>query len=129
MTGLGLFLEFEDTPVRDGKRDRPGDAPTFTRRVAAAALHGAPRFHNGIDPGERGDHPDGRVGPDTGPNAVARAGGRQWRRVHVNYAPVYQLQGTSEEIQKIKEAAANDRAQFASNVVATVQSAKKRRVL
>jgi lambda family phage tail tape measure protein len=49
--------------------------------------------------------------------------------VHVTYAPVYQLSGTAEEIQKIKAAAADDRAQFASKVVATVKRAQAGRHL
>jgi hypothetical protein len=106
----------------------PGDAPTFTRAVPASTFHGAPRFHSGIGPGEQAAiiRKDESV---LTPGQMKQLGPAGGSAVHVNYAPVYQLTGTAEEIQKIKQAAADDRAQFASNVVATIKRAQAGRHL
>lgn len=49
--------------------------------------------------------------------------------VNVTYAPVYNFTGTAEEIVKMKEQAARDRAEFESRTVLAVRRAQKRRLL
>ncbi len=49
--------------------------------------------------------------------------------MNVTYAPSYTLHGTAEEIRQIKMQAAQDRADFSSNVVSTVRRARTSRAL
>lgn len=49
--------------------------------------------------------------------------------VNVTYAPVYNFNGTSDEIAKIKAQAAQDRAEFQSRTILAVRDAQKRRML
>lgn len=49
--------------------------------------------------------------------------------VNVTYAPVYNFNGTSEEIVKIKQQAAQDRAEFEGRTILAVRKAQKRRLL
>ena len=107
----------------------PGDAPTFMRSVPASTFANAPRFHSGIGPGEQAAiiRTDESVLTPGQMRQLSPRGGSQ--PVNVTYAPVYQLTGTAEEIEKIKRAAANDRAEFASNVVTTIKRAQAGRHL
>lgn len=104
-----------------------GSESTFTRSVPSSVFANAPRFHTGMLSGE---YPAILKKGESvlTPGQMAAVGGRGGD-VHMTYAPVYQLTGTSEEIEKIKAAAANDREQFASNVVATVKRAQAGRHL
>lgn len=49
--------------------------------------------------------------------------------VNVTYAPVYNFNGTADEITKIKAQAAQDRAEFQSRTILAVRDAQKRRML
>lgn len=68
-----------------------------------------------------------RKGAQVIPNEVLQGSGSG--QVNVTYAPSYVMQGTAEEIQRLRLEAANDREQFSSKVVATVQKARSSRIL
>lgn len=106
-----------------------GSETPVSRYVHPSYFDNAPKFHNGgIVAGEVPIIAKKGEGVFT-PGQMAAMGTKSGSDMNVTYAPVYQLTGTAEEIEKIKAAAENDRKQFTANVISTVKRAQTGRHL
>lgn len=104
-----------------------GSESTFTRFADLSNWDNAPKFHGGGIAGDEVPIIAKRGEGVFTEGQMAKMGGSGG--VNVTYAPTYNLTGTAEEIEKIKAAAAEDRAKFSTNVISTIKRAQAGRNL
>lgn len=100
------------------------------RQVNPAVFAGAERYHNGGMPGLRSDEVPAilQKGEIVLPKNVL-AGGGGGATTTINYAPVNNFQGTSEELAAFRRESARQEAEFSGKVVQVYRGAKKRRMI